>query len=502
MVTYREDPSEILEVQRIISYLTQVRARMYRQALLRAIVGTLAYGLILLATLFLLNRLIPLPMQMSNISLMVISAAAILGICLSVKHRKDLLSVAQFVDERMELKERLSTAFGLIQSNPQGEFAQSQIQDAAETLTTLDIRKISPYCVPKLLRLFPIPLLLIAISFVIPPFYEVPPPLTESQQQVLDQVIQNLEGKQASNPTLKKHIRNTLNRLKTATDLEVAQAHLSGLNREVRKQKLEHEVIAEATETGQRFQGMDRVQLASELKDLTEQVEIPPELQAELQRLFERLAENLPEGELRNALDRIQGKTVTPEKLQDIIDTLQLSETLAHLAELEAELMRHRKALALADIETTTSGGGIANVDGAPGQNEGTREVEGTREAGLNREPQSTSEAVDSEKMKDAIAEGDPATPLMGDETEALQITGENLTLTTAASGDSESFSGVFTGEIRADTAPYLPFSDVILNAERAYAEAIGNNRIPVKYQTQIKDYLEAISKKNEKKFN
>ena len=502
MVTYRDDQIEVLAAQRIINSLTQVRARLYRQVLLRTVIGTLACGLVLLATLFLLNRLIPLPMRMSNISWMVISAAVILGVCLSVRHRKDLLSVAQFVDKKMELKERLSTAFGLIQSNPQSEFAHSQIQDAAEVLATLDIRKVSPYRAPKLLRLFPIPLLLIGISFIIPPLYEVPPPLTESQQRVLDQVIQNLEGAQTNNPMLEKYIHNTLHTLKTATDLEAAQKHLSGLNREVRKQKLEQEIIAEATETSQRFRGMDPVQLASELRDLTEQAEIPPELQAELQRLFERLAENLPEGALRDALDHIQGKAVTPEKLQDIIDALQQSETLAHLAQLEAELMRSRKALALADIETTTSGGGIANMDGAPGQNEGTREVEGTREGISNPEPQSTSEAVRDEKMENTTAEGTPATPLTGNETHAGQINGENLTLTTAASGDSESFSGVVTGEIRADTGSYLPLSDVILNAERAYAEAVDNNRIPVKYQTQIKDYLEAISKKNEKKFN
>ena len=68
--------------------------------------------------------------------------------------------------------------------------------------------------------------------------------------------------------------------------------------------------------------------------------------------------------------------------------------------------------------------------------------------------------------------------------------------------GDADSFSDVFTGEIRVNAPPYLPFSDVVLNATRAYAEAINNNRIPVKYQTQIKDYLEAISERNEKKLD
>ena len=76
------------------------------------------------------------------------------------------------------------------------------------------------------------------------------------------------------------------------------------------------------------------------------------------------------------------------------------------------------------------------------------------------------------------------------------------MTLTVDASGDAEGFSGVFTGEVVDDAPPYLPFADVVLNASRAYAEAVENNRIPVQYQRQIKSYLEAISTKNEKKHN
>ena len=103
------------------------------------------------------------------------------------------------------------------------------------------------------------------------------------------------------NPT-GAHSRHS-ERLKAATDLGTAQEHLGNLNREVRKQKSEQDVITKTTETSQHFRGMDADQLASELKDLTEQAEIPPELQAELQSLFERLADSLPDGTLRNAIE-------------------------------------------------------------------------------------------------------------------------------------------------------------------------------------------------------
>ena len=239
---------------------------------------------------------------------------------------------------------------------------------------------------------------------------------------------------------------------------------------------------------------MDANQFTAELKVLTEQGEIPPELQAELADLFERLAERLPKGALSDSLNQIQGKAVTPETLQDIIAALEEMEKSVDLAQLEAQLAASQKDLALATIEPQTSGGGIANSDGAPGQDAGTSEVQGTGESASSSEEQAT----DTGEIE-VTTDSEDSTPLTGEETPTLQIDGEQLTLTAETSGTAESFSGVFTGETRDNEPVYLPFSDVVLNAERAYAEAVNNNRIPVRYQTQIKAYLEAISRNNEK---
>ena len=483
-----------LDIQPIRNLLTDIRTRMYRQALLQTIVDAFFCGLIPLTILFLLNRVIPLPIRMSTVSWFVMIVAAAVGICLSLKHRADLLSVARAVDEKMELGERLSTAFGLIQANSQSEFAQLQIRDTVETVPVLDITEISPYRIPKFLKVFPIPLLLIGLSFTVPPFYEVPPPLTTSQQQALDKATQGLEGKQVQNSTLQAQINETVNKLKTATDLDTAQRHLSNLKKEVREQQSAQNAINEATEASQNFSGMDANQFTAELKVLTEQGEIPPELQAELADLFERLAERLPKGALSDSLNQIQGKAVTPETLQDIIAALEEMEKSVDLAQLEAQLAASQKDLALATIEPQTSGGGIANSDGAPGQDAGTSEVQGTGESASSSEEQAT----DTGEIEDTTNSED-STPLTGEETPTLQIDGEQLTLTAETSGTAESFSGVFTGETRDNEPVYLPFSDVVLNAERAYAEAVNNNRIPVRYQTQIKAYLEAISRNNEK---
>lgn len=486
-----------LDTQRIHKCLTDIRSRMYRQTLLQTITVAFFCGLVLLAALFLLNRVVLLPLQMSLISSIVILAAIGMGIYLSRKQRKDLSFVARFVDQKMGLKERLSTAAELMQMTPENEFAQRQIQDAAETVITLDVTEISPYRVPKFLKLFPIPLLLIGLSFTVPPFYEVPQPLNPQQQEILDTTIQELTERQVRNSGLHKQINDTVNKLKAATDFDTAQTHLSDLKKAVREQQSEQAAaIAEATEASRSFQGMNVDQLASELERLTEQTEIPPELQSELRNLFERLAEGLPKGGLSDALNQIQGKAVTLETLQDIINALEKVNKSDDLAQLEAQLTASQKELALAAIETQTSSGNIANKDGTPGQNAGTTEVQGTAESTSNSDPQSESQLTNTDTSEDEINGEGTTPPLTGAETPILQANGNQLTLTTADSGDAQGFSDVFTGEVRHGAPVYLPFNDAVLSASRAYAEAMDNKRIPVRYQTQIKAYLEAIARK------
>ncbi|MYC74331.1 hypothetical protein F4X10_00970 [Candidatus Poribacteria bacterium] len=496
MVNPVRNRTEGLDAQRIEKCLTDIRGRMYRQALLQTIVSTLFCGLVLLVMLFFLNRVIPLPIRMLTVSWIIIFVATVVGICLSVKHRKNLHFIARTVDEKIELRERLSTAFGLMQTNPKNAFAQLQIRDAAETTITLDIKKVSPYRLPKLLKLFPIPLLLIALSFTVSPFYEVPQPLTDSQQQVLNRAIQDLEGRHVKDSTLQTQISDTVKDLKAASEINTAQKHLSELKKEIRKQQAEQTTITEATEVSPSFHSMDAHQLAAELETLTEQAEIPPELQAELMRLFERLAEGLPKGELNDSLNKIQGQAVTPETLQDIIAALEKIEKSTDLAQLEAQLTASQKDLALATLDTESAGGGIANSDGAPGRDIGTHAVQGTREGPSNSNLPSELRTADAGKVESETGTEDATVPLIGEKTPTLQGNGEQLILTTATSGNAEGASRVFTGEVSDDTPDYLPFADVVLNASRAYAEAVENNHIPVRYQAQIKSYLEAISKK------
>ena len=252
-----------LDTQRIHKCLTDIRSRMYRQTFLQTIAAALFCGFVLLAILFILNRLILLPLRMSAISSTVIPVAIGIGIYLSRKQRKDLSFVARFVDQKMDLKERLGTASELMQMTPENEFAQRQIQDAAETVITLDITEISPYRVPKFLKLFPIPLLFIGLSFTVPPFYEVPEPLNRQQQEIVDRTVHELTERPVKNSDPAEANQRHRPEVKNCNQFDTAQKHLSDLKKAVRQQQSEQAAaIAKATEASQSFQGMNANQLA------------------------------------------------------------------------------------------------------------------------------------------------------------------------------------------------------------------------------------------------
>lgn len=501
----------------ILNVLTDVRSRMHRQVLLEKVTSALFCGLLLLAMLFVVSRFVLLPMRITVLSLLVILGAGGMGICLSFRHRKDLRTVARIVDLRLGLKERLRTAYELIdamardkpssdgEESPPG-FAHLQIRDAADAVLESQARLHAafPYRLPRGLKAFPIPFFLIALSFAVPLRYDVPVPLTAAQQKAVDAAVQNLEKMQADAPTLQAQIRETVDKLKVAKDVREAQTQLSALNAGVRKRKREQHAeiesaIADATQTTPRFKGMNAERLAAELEALAAQSELSSELQAELGELFARLARSLP----HTLLAELQGKGVSEETLRGIADVLRQAKAFTQLAQLEVQLTASRKELALASIDTPNPSGGVANSDGAPGQESGDAEVQGTLETAKEASETSPKRAERMSKDRETAEDrppryGDDTSLLTGDDASSLQVNGEPLTLTAQPSAASQRFSRVFTGEeVLTGDSDYRLFSDVVLNAKREYAQAIENNRIPMRYQAQIQAYLEAIA--NEK---
>ena len=477
----------------ILNCLTALRNRVYRQALIHTVTRAVFWGACVLAVLFIGIRLISFPIPMPVVTPLVIAGAVIVGICFSFRDWQTLFDTARFVEGELALKERVSTALELIEKNRQDAFTQLQILDTANTVATLEKSKIIPYTLPPLLKWMAIPLLLIAISFAVPRLYEVPQPLTDREKRAIDLAIENLERVDTS--IIREKRDETINALKNVADAVDAQARLRTLTREVREQKSklpDEMTIMEATQATQHFKGMDADALADELEVLAEQTEIPSELREALAELAAKLAADVPEGALSRSLAEIQGKVVSPDVLRDIADALR---EVKQLQQLEAQLAESRKGIALASIETEQLGDSIATSDGTPGQELGNRETQGTLATGGG-----TDFTPAGGDFTPAPDDGSPSKPLTGDGTPlASSPDGEVLTVTPAGTSDSERVTRSSAGDTMdtMDTtaaSDYLPFSEVALAAQREYAQAVENKRIPKRYQAQIKTYLEAIA--------
>ncbi len=484
--------------QIIIHQLKTLQNRARNQEILSKVTICLLFEFCILAILYIAIRLFSFPFTMLHITISTVGFAVVLGICLGLRRRKKLTEIATFVDDTMQLKERVNTSLEVIEKKQEGEIVDLQIHDSAEAIANSDPQKIMPYVMPPLLKWLSIPIVILALSFAIPRQYELPKPSTAAERNAIDMTIANLTKQAASisDSEIREEISNTIEKLKKVTNADAAHEHIRALNSEVRKYKSElpdGASIAQATQTTHHFKDMDTTALADELNRLAGQPELTPELRDQLAKLFAKLSENIPQGKLRQTLEQIQGKAVSPDTLQEIADALH---QVNQLELLEEQLIDSRKDIALAGIETDQSSGGIASSDSAPGQESGNRETQGTQVTANTSDFTSTTDDVARSNQN-----GTTTKPLIGDETPSIQIPQNKLTIKPEDSSDTQSITRVFTGDtVNQGTEPdYLPFSDVVLTAQRAYAHAIENNRIPIRYRSQIKAYLEAIAKVNEK---
>lgn len=481
----------------IINCLKALRTRSRTQKIFQTVTQVIIFAMCFLAVLYVGNRLVHFSFSISLITFLVAIGAVVFGICLGFRHRPTLSDIAAYVDEHLELKERASTSLELIQESRENELAQLQIRDTAEGMRNIDFAKIIPYTPPRLLKWVSIPVLIIGLSFAVPRQYELPQPPTTVEREAIEKTIENLSDglENVQDPIIQEEIRKTVKQLKNVKDVASAQEHLRALNKKVQQKKSEfpaESAIAQAMQATEHFKGMDATTLTDELQRLARQTELTPELRDELTKLFEKMVENVPQGELSRELDQVQGKAVSPNTLQEIVDALQ---KLNELNQLEAQLTESRKDIALASIETNQPAGGIANSDGAPGRESGKQETQGTQVTS------GTSDITPSDNGTTPSVDENATEKLTGDGSPSLEIAGNELKINSETASDTQSITRIFTGKAgNAGTEPeYLPFSDIVLSAQRKYAQAIENNRIPVRYRSQIKTYLEAIAKIDEK---
>ena len=334
--------------------------------------------------------------------------------------------------------------------------------------------------------------------------YELPLPPTAAEQRAIEDTAENLERmmEEIDDPTLITSIQDTIKALKKS-DVHTAQDQLSKLRDDVRAQKEllpEDEIknaieaVAEVNETSRRFKDKDAGQLSEELEKLAHEQELSPELQEELQALFNKMAEQLANNpvakNLTEGLAEVQTQTVNPDTLKEIARLLsdidKLAKNHAQLEQIVEQIMTSRKNIALASIEMNRASGGITNRGGGPGDESVAGETQGTTASKDSEfEPKRTTDEAEFSTH-----------PTQNESSPSVRVEGVELTLTSVSS-DSENSSRVFVGgeaPSGEDEPEYMPYREVFLNAQQDYIEAAESDRIPVRYQQQIKDYLAAIA--------
>ena len=477
----QNQPEQIIQ-----NKLSAIQRRMRIESVFQNLATFNLWGVLIAGILLVASRFFPLPIPIGfAIALPVVIASAI-AVGLNLMRKIDPFAVAHFVDQRLSLKERLGTALEAMDRRGTGDFAILQIRDAARVSQEIVPAAAFSYTVPSILKWFPVPMLLVGLSFFIPRMYEVPPPPNPSEHAAIHDAAARLKQAASSldDAELSKKVEETVKDLRNNTSVQTAQKQLSRLREDVetqRSQLAENEMdqavetISTLNENSNLLSGANTEEIASELQELADQMDglteaQRTELDALLRQLAERLGGNPAAKNLVDQLNEIGTEGVSPEMLAKIARSLleidQQAKDMAQLEEILEEIKASRKNIGLAGIEMVRKTGGVAGSDGGPGEESETGEARGTQ--------------VD-------------AMPSESQPTEALQLRG--------ATSDSEEFSTASTQETPSDEEEeptYMPYRQAYLNAKQAYAEAMERDGIPVRYRQRVKDYLDAIANTGE----
>ena len=473
----QNQPEQIIQ-----NKLSAIQRRMRIESIFQNLATFNLWGFLIVGILLVADRFFPLPIPIGSAIALLIIIASVIAVGLGLMRKIDPFEVARFVDQRLDLKERLGTALEIIGRRNAGDFGILQIRDAARTVQGILPATVISYTVPRSLKWLPIPMLLVAFSFFIPRMYEIPPPPTSSEQAAiydaaarLEEAVSNLD-----NVELSKKVKETVKDLRNKrTGVSAAQQELSKLREEVQAQqsqllKNEMDQAAEAISTlgenSNLLSGANAAELSSELQELADQIDglteaQRTELDTLLKQLAERLGDNPAAKNLVDQLNEIGTEGVSPEMLAKIARSLlevdQQAKDMAQLEDILEEIKTSRKNIGLAGIEMARKTGGVAGSDGGPGEESETGEARGTQ-------------------VEEISAGVEP--------TEALRLRG--------VTSESEEFATASTQEAPSgeEEPAYMPHREAYLNAQQAYAEAVERNRIPVRYRQRVKDYLDAIA--------
>ncbi|MBB17511.1 hypothetical protein CMK22_19775 [Candidatus Poribacteria bacterium] len=485
----------------VLNKLVLIQRRFYHNQLIYNCTRYGICGLTLVWILLTVNRFVRLPINLP-IALIVL----LTGILIVIVSRKlELLQVARITDDRLKLKDRLSTSVCILRRKDHLDFDEAQLHDAANEAEKIVLSSDFPFKVPASWKLIPIPITLICLSFFINEEQNQPKLPTTAERQAIDQTVsqfENLIGFDDKNQ-LDAEIQETINKLKDKhiTSLQ-AQARLSQLQDQAQRQKREFKTkqLKETRKATYEVTQTTMGNLASNLDKLANQFdalndEQRNELKQKLQKIAKALEQKHIPSEIKDELSNLQPEVVSAEKLKRMADALlDLDQKLQHLMAIEETLNRireGRRRIALAGIEMNQSGSSVADGSGHPSQKSVTGDTQGiVTQSDNNRwKP--------NKQNFDATQDTPTSIPTQLDRDFIFPKDTNNVDLKlNTISSDRQGLSRVFVSQ-NSDSSiepKYITFQRAYLNAKQNYAEAIERDRIPVRYQQQISNYLNAIA--------
>ena len=483
----------------VLNKLVLIQRRFYHDQLIYNCTRYGICGLTLIGILLTVNRFVHLP-----INLLIALIFLLTGVLVVIVSRKlDLLQVARIADDHLKLKDRLSTAVCIMRRKVHLDFDDAQLHDTANEAEKIVLSSF-PLKVPALWKLIPIPITLICLSFFINGEQNQPELPTAVEKQAIDQTIsqfENLIGFDNQN-LLEAEIEEAINKLKNEhiTSLQ-AQASLSQLRDQAHRQKQRiktkqlketQKAIYEVTQTtmGNLASNLDK--LADQFDGLDDKQR--NELKQKLQKIAKALEKKHIPDEIKDKFSNLPSEVVSAEELKRMADALlDLDQQFQNLMAIEETLNRireGRRRIALAGIEMNQSVSSVADGSGNPSQESVTGDVQGIV-------TQLDNNLWKPNKQNFAVTQDTPTsipTQLDRDfifpkDTNSIDLKLSNI------SSERQGISQVFVSQ-NSDSSiepEYITFQKAHLNAKQNYAEAIQRGRIPVRYQQQISNYLNAI---------
>jgi len=97
-------------------------------------------------------KVLPVPAKVLTAGGLAALTAAVLGLAVGAWRRDRMLSTARWLDQRQQLQERLSTALEVGPVEQAGKWRELVVNDAANKLKAMDLRRLLPYHLPQASR--------------------------------------------------------------------------------------------------------------------------------------------------------------------------------------------------------------------------------------------------------------------------------------------------------------------------------------------------------------